>query len=55
MKIALAVVLFIIAFIFAGNGVKSLLGGYGPVNLQHVLLAGCFAILAILGGVCLIS
>ena len=54
--IAIAVVLFIIGFIFAGNGVKSLIGGYGSVNKwRNVLLAGCFATLAIWGGVCLIA
>ena len=55
MKIALAVILFILGFIFAMNLLSTLIGRYGPANaVRNALLAGAVATAAIYGGIALI-
>ena len=55
MKIILAIVLFIVGFIFAANVLGSLSGRYGPARVgRNVVLAGIISAAAIAGGIILI-
>ncbi len=56
MKIAIAVVLFIVGAVFAANALGSLSGRYGSANVsRNVLVAGGIAAAAFVAGYVLIS